>query len=76
MYFDEQEHEGRPHFHARSMGRWASFTIDPPGRLVGGLSRRATQLVLDWAVAHRDELIANWERGRRHHELVEIAPLP
>ena len=75
MYFDEQRHEGRPHFHARYGGRWASFAVDPPGPLAGNLPPRATALVLEWASQHRAELLADWERGLRHEPLARIAPL-
>ena len=75
MYFDETEHEGRPHFHARHAGRWASFAIDPLHLLANGLTGRDVQLVLEWAEEHRDELLGNWERARRHARLARIAPL-
>jgi hypothetical protein len=34
-----------------------------------------TSLVRQWAELHRDELLANWERGRRQEPLQKIEPL-
>jgi len=74
MYWNEGHH-ARPHFHARYGGWGASVDLD--GELIAGsLPRRAALLVADWALLHRDELAANWERARRGENLAPIDPLP
>ena len=71
MYYDEH---GRPHFHARSGEHEVSVEIEP---LVvrGEFPGASLRLVLDWAEVRRAELLANWDRARRGHALVPIAPL-
>ncbi len=74
MYWNEGNH-ARPHFHARYSGHAASLDFD--GELIAGyLPRRALVLASDWALLHRAELIANWERARRDESLMPIDPLP
>jgi hypothetical protein len=41
----------------------------------GALPRRALSLVVEWALAHRDELRHNWERAEHGQPIVDIAPL-
>jgi hypothetical protein len=41
----------------------------------GALSRRALELVLDWAELHRGALSENWNRARAHQPLLDIPPL-
>jgi hypothetical protein len=53
MYFDEPQHEGRPHFHATYGDDEASFDIDNLELIAGGLPRRAQKLVTEWARASR-----------------------
>jgi hypothetical protein len=63
-----------PHFHARYGSESATVTID--GRLLAGsLPARALVLVSDWAAAHREELLADWELARQQLPLVPIAPI-
>jgi hypothetical protein len=74
MYWNEGVH-ARPHFHARYAGHVASVDLD--GALIAGsLPPRARALVAEWALLHRDELSANWERARREEPLQPIEPLP
>ena len=73
MYYREHQ---PPHFHARYAGRSAIIGIEPVERLAGGLPPPALSLVFTWARLHRDELLANWERGRRQADFTPIAPLP
>jgi len=49
-----------PHFHARYGHYEAQVRIDPTGVLEGELPKRATAMVLEWALAHRTEL---WRTG-------------
>jgi len=69
-----QEH-GVPHFHADHQGDEASFTVD--GRPLAGRisSRAARRLIAEWALAHRGELAANWNRMRAGRSPERIEPL-
>ncbi len=69
-----REH-GIPHFHAEYQGQQATFTFD--GELLAGAlrSRTAVRLIKDWAVAHRVELEANWDRMKAGEALERVAPL-
>jgi hypothetical protein len=46
-----------------------------PAVLEGNLSPRALGLVLEWAAAHREELIEDWNLARHRQPLKRIAPL-
>lgn len=72
MYFDDH---APPHFHAYYGDAAVVLEIDSLEVTEGHLPRRALSLVLEWAVAHRPELRANWERARAHEPLLPIAPL-
>jgi len=69
-----REH-GVGHFHAEYQGQQATFTFD--GELFAGAlrSRTAARLIKEWALAHRAELEANWDRMRAGEPLERIAPL-
>ncbi len=64
----------RPHFHARFGGQSISMEIDGDG-LSGSFPRHRLTLLYEWRDAHRDELLANWERLRRGQSPVSVAPL-
>ncbi len=75
MYFDEPQHEGRPHFHATYGDDEASFDIDSLELIAGGLPRRARKLVTEWAKEHQKELLDNWSLARDHQPPHPIEPL-
>jgi hypothetical protein len=75
MFFEEGRHRGPPHFHAEYGGHKASYAIDDLELLSGGLPRRATRLVAEWARAHERELMANWIRMRQHADPFPVPPL-
>ncbi len=58
MYYDDHN---PPHFHALYAGNEAEVGIDSLEVLEGELSRRAIGMVLEWAAAHQQELIENWQ---------------
>jgi hypothetical protein len=64
-----------PHFRARYGDHEALLDIESLKLLCGGLPRRALALVLEWAMLHRLELRADWERARQGLPLAPIAPL-
>lgn len=64
-----------PHFHAEYGGEQAQISILNGKLLSGKLRGRAYRLILEWIALHRDELMENWERARRHEELERIEGL-
>jgi hypothetical protein len=52
-----------PHFHASYQGFEAFVAIATGEVLEGSLPKKAARLVRQWALDHRNELMANWERG-------------
>jgi hypothetical protein len=75
MFFNEDFHPGRPHFHAEYAGIEASFEIASLACIAGVLPARIDQMVKRWAGEHEAELLANWERARGHQPLKPIDPL-
>lgn len=72
MYYSDHS---PPHFHARYGEYEAQFEIDSLEMIKGKLPRRAVNLVLEWALLHRSELKANWQRAQRGQPLKRIKPL-
>lgn len=64
-----------PHFHARYQDQEVSVEIDS-GMVQGKMSRRALQMLFEWADQHRNELLRNWERAVARDPLEPIDPLP
>lgn len=66
---------GIGHFHAEHQGQQATFTFE--GEILAGSirSRTALRLIKEWALAHREELEANWSKARAGESLERIAPL-
>ena len=54
-----------PHLHAFYSGSEAMFEIETGAVIGGALPPKAERMVRDWVLAHRDELVDNWGRGRR-----------
>src|SRR5690606_25735320 len=51
------------HFHASYQGFEALIVIETGEVLAGSLPKRALRIVQDWGARHREELLANWQRG-------------
>jgi hypothetical protein len=64
-----------PHFHAKYAEHRAEIDIRTLAILRGRLPSKALNLVNEWAQLHRDALLAQWERARRHEPLEKIKPL-
>lgn len=75
MFFNEDFHPGKPHFHAEYAGAEASFAIGDLRCIAGILPSRVEQMVKKWARLHEAELMANWVRARAHRPLRPIDPL-
>ena len=65
-----------PHFHATYAGQRASFFIDDPVARGRGFPLRASRMVREWALLHREELLDAWERARNAESPGKIDPLP
>ena len=72
MFFNEH---APPHFHAEYAEYKASVNIETLVVFDGKLTRRAQELVLDWAELHQQELLEDWELCRLHQEPRRIEPL-
>lgn len=70
-----REHQP-PHFHAAYGAGRASIEIDPLAVRSSTLPPRQLGMVIEWAVLHHDDLMANWNLAQRHEALSPIAPLP
>jgi hypothetical protein len=64
-----------PHFHVRYAEQKATVAIESLSVLEGHLSLRVLGLVVEWASAHRQELMDDWDLARRQQPLNRIAPL-
>jgi len=72
IYYDDHP---PPHFHVSYQNADAVVRIDTLDVARGNLPRRALSLVVEWALAHREELRDNWNRAERGEPLSPIAPL-
>lgn len=72
MYFGDHV---PPHFHVRYAEHRATMTIETLEIDEGPLPRRVRLLVTEWAIQHRDELRANWQRAVDGLPLNPILPL-
>lgn len=72
MFYKEHE---PPHFHAEHQGQQGKF--DFGGKMtVGNIqSKTALRLIRQWALLHRADLAANWEKMKAGQPLDKIAPL-
>ena len=61
-----------PHFHVRYNGHEGAISIESGELIAGKLPPMALRLAREWAQRHRDELLANWERGRRMQPFYSI----
>jgi hypothetical protein len=72
MYFNDHLPS---HFHAEYGDFEAVYDIDSLDVLRGQLPRRAHIMVIEWALAHRNELRDNWRKARKQQPLHQIEPL-
>ncbi|MGE5280963.1 MAG: DUF4160 domain-containing protein [Chloroflexota bacterium] len=75
MYYDEGQHSGRLHLHARYGESEASIDIETLGVMSGELPGRALRMVREWAARHRVALKWNWRLARAKQPLASIEPL-
>ena len=72
MFFNEH---APPHFHAEYGEYRAVINIRTLEIIEGKLTRRALELVLDWAELHQAELLEDWDLCAKHHQPHDIEPL-
>jgi hypothetical protein len=72
MYFNDHLPS---HFHAEYGNYEAVYAIETLDVLRGKLPRRAHILVIEWALAHRNQLRDNWHKAREQMPLDQIEPL-
>lgn len=72
MYYNDH---APPHFHAEYGEHEVLIDIRTLDVLGGSLPKRGMALVLEWAAAHRHELMQDWTRARESKPLRPIAPL-
>jgi hypothetical protein len=64
-----------PHFHALYAEYEALIDIQTLAVIEGSLPRRGLALVLEWAQAHRAELMEDWNLCRQRQPPKKIEPL-
>jgi hypothetical protein len=74
IYMYHRDH-ALPHFHAIYAEHEAEIEIATATVKQGALPRRAQALATEWAAAHRDELLVNWQLARLGQPLNLIPPL-
>ena len=72
MFFNDH---APPHFHARYGEFEATIDIGTRSVVKGELPRRALELVQEWAMIHRAELLDNWRLCRENATPGKIEPL-
>ena len=72
MFYNEHN---PPHFHAYYNEYQAEIRIDTLDIIKGNLPKKVFNLVIEWALDHREELIHDWERMRNDQEPLPISPL-
>jgi hypothetical protein len=72
MFFNDHN---PPHFHAKYGEHKAEIDIRALGILRGWLPATAQALVIEWALTHHEELLANWQLARQRKQLQSIEPL-
>lgn len=74
MYHNEDQHPGRPHFHARYAGSRATYDVRTLEAIAGRLHPRANRLVVQWGRMHQFELWRNWKLVRASQPPKQIDP--
>lgn len=72
MYWDEHN---PPHFHVRYGDDRAVINIKSLELMEGSLSRRALNMILDWAELHQQQLLEDWDLCQQSLLPNKIEPL-
>ena len=73
-FFRERQSCHNPNFHARYQEQEVLVEIEA-GIIQGKMSRRALQMIFEWAEKYQQELLKNWELARERKPLLSIPPL-
>ncbi len=73
MYYNDHN---PPHFHAEYGGFQMVVDTVTLAVIGGRLPPRATQLVMEWASEHQQDLRDAWQQARNLEPLDQIDPLP
>jgi len=68
-----REHQP-PHFHAKYGDDEVIVEIET-GKVTGYISQRVLNMVQEWRVLHKDEVIADWNLAEQNKPLKGIQPL-
>lgn len=72
MYFADHN---PPHFHAQYGEDECIVGIADLSVIEGKIPSRALGMVIEWAILHQEELLANWEKATNLEPLEKILPL-
>jgi hypothetical protein len=72
MFFNDHN---PPHFHVKYGEYKGEIDIRTLGILKGWLPPKAQSLVIEWALAHQEELLDDWQLARDRKPLRSIEPL-
>lgn len=72
MFFNDHS---PPHFHARYGEFEATIDIASLSVIEGQMPRRALDLVHEWAMIHREELMEDWRLCRENSRPRKVEPL-
>jgi hypothetical protein len=72
MFYNEHN---PPHFHAIYNDYEAEMDIQTLEIIAGDLPKKVRNLVMEWAIDHRDELMEDWNLLRDKKKPKVIAPL-
>jgi len=72
MYFNDHN---PPHFHAQYGDEECLISITDLSIMEGKIPSRALGMVIEWAVLHQEELLANWQKATNLEPLDKILPL-
>lgn len=64
-----------PHFHVRYEHHRAQLSIPEFTVITGSIPDRVMDLVVEWALEHRNELMDEWRRAEEGVPLFRIKPL-
>lgn len=73
MFFNDH---APPHFHARYGEFEATIDLSTLEVIEGELPGRALNMVREWGMIHREELLQDWRLCRENSPPAKIEPLP
>ncbi len=62
-----------PHFHAK-YGDYEIIVNIETGEIIGNISRRVLDIIQEWRILHKPELLANWHLAEENKSLNNIKP--